>query len=182
MVTFRSPVWNPLIEFLDRLKDYPSFETMNDGKYKKRIQYVLNRALDRMRLDKTDFDLVSETFILLNERDIPQDLIDAMNENVNSLHYKCVTTADGEKIVKEASVIVGKRKRDETARAEADAAQAEFDKAEAARNEYLATHNRIMNEWENAKQKLDAIKATNTDLTDKPVTVEDVKESENKDE
>jgi hypothetical protein len=155
---------------------------MNDGKYMKRVKYVLDRALLRMRLDKTDFDLISETFILLNEKDIPKILVDCMNENADSLKYKCVTTTDGEKIIKEAELIVNKRERDNKAQEEMKAAQVEFDKAEAARNKYLEEHNKIMNEWEDAKNKRDAILATYKDLEETPGMVEDSKEEVKNDE
>lgn len=175
MVTFRSPIWDSLLEFLDRLKDYPSFETMNDGKYKKRIQFIIDRALERMRLDKTDFDLISQTFVFLNERDLPSDFVEYMNENKN-LGYKCATTRDGEKIIRECEAIVKQRRADEELKARRAEAQAKFAAAEAKKAAYEAEQNKIADDWETAKNELDEIENACKDLPEKPETVETVKE------
>ena len=174
MVTFKSPIWNPLIEFIDKLRDFPSFEAMNEGKYKKRLDYIYNRAMDRMRLDKTDFDLLSQTFIFLNEKDITAEEIEYMNENVN-LGYKCVTTADGRKIIKEAEVVVKKRKEENEFKEKYEEKRRAFEEAEARREKYLEEHNKINNDWETARIEFEMMEEAKKNFEDK-TEVEDSKE------
>ena len=157
MITYRSQIWDALIEFIDKLKDFPHFEAMENGKIKKRIEYLYDRATTRMRFDKSDFDLLSRTFIYLNEKDIDSTFSEFMKEN-EKLGYKCITTRDGEKIIKECEEVVTVRKRDDEVRTKLEAAEAKFKEAEAKREAYNAEHNRITDEFEAAKIELDMIK------------------------
>jgi len=157
MITYRSQIWDALIEFIDKLKDFPHFEAMENGKIKKRIEYLYDRATTRMRFDKSDFDLLSRTFIYLNEKDIDSTFSEFMKEN-EKLGYKCITTRDGEKIIKECEEVVIVRKRDNEVRTKLEAAEAKFREAEAKREAYNAEHNRITDEFEAAKMELDMIK------------------------
>lgn len=178
MITFKSPIWDALIEFIDKLRQYPAFEVMEAGRYKNRVEQIYNRAVDRMRLDKTDLDLISSTFVLLGDKNVGSDIVEYMNE-CSRLGYKCVTSADGEKIIREAEAVVKQRHRDEELKLTRDIKKKEYDEAKAKYDEYMATQENIISKYEKAKIELDEYENKCKDLAEKPVTAEDVKAEDN---
>ena len=153
IITFRNPLWDALIEFVDQLKNYEGFETMDNGRLKNRLTGIYDRAVERMRIDKSDMDLLAKTFIYLNEKAVDSDLIEYMNEN-KELGYQCTTTREGEKIIKECESIVKQRKYEEEVRKEYAEAKAKYDEAQAKRQAYLDEQNRIMGDFESSSEKL----------------------------
>jgi hypothetical protein len=172
MITFRNPLWDTFIEFIDKLRLYPSFETMDNGRYKNRLDMIWNRATDRMRLDKSDLDLISKTFIFLSEKNIDNDLIEYMNE-CSVLGYKCRTSAEGEKIIREAEAEVKQRKHDKLIRDLKDEKQREFEEAKAKYDEYMASQNNIIDNYEKKKSELE-------DFENKVKELDEQKEPEEK--
>ena len=179
MLTYRSELWNTLIGFLRELKDYSKFDGLDNGKIKNRMTLIYNRAIERMRLDKTDFDLLSDTFKYLNEKDVTSEMTEAMNE-CGALGYKCFTTADGEKIIKECIDTVNQRNRERELKEKLDNAEKAFREKEAAFNEYMGSQNKVTVEFEEARNELDQIKNIINELNskDKPKKKVEKPESE----
>jgi hypothetical protein len=177
MITFRNPLWDTMIDFLDKLKDYPNFEIMDGGRYKKRVEQIYNRALERMRLDKSDMDLLSKTFLFLNEKDITSEFTEYMDENVK-LGYKCLTTRDGEKIIREAEAVVVKRKQDNEFKKEFEKVEKEFLDAEAKRKAFFDEQTKLSEDYENKLRTFEEMKAAKNQIdsteTKKQETVEAV--------
>lgn len=172
MVTFRSPIWNSLIKFIESLIEFPGFAKYDDGRMTKRMQYLYDRALVRMRFEKSDFDLLTKSFLYLNEKDIDNDFAEYMNEN-EKLGYKCLTTEDGERIITEAEAEVKQRKKDTELQTKLDAAKKKFDDAEAKKNQYYAERDLILDEFEKAKMELDLIQS----VADEEIPVNEKKET-----
>lgn len=154
MITFRNPLWDTFIEFIDKLRNYPSFESMNNGRYKNRLDMIWNRATDRMRLDKSDLDLVSKTFIFLSEKDIDGDLVEFMNE-CQVLGYKCRSSAEGEKIIRECEAEVKQRRHDKLLKEMRDEKLKKFEEAKAKYDEYMASQNNIVDNYEKTKDEFE---------------------------
>lgn len=174
-------MWDTLIEMISKLRDYPKFEVMENGRYQKRLSDIYERATDRMRIDKSDFDLLAKTFIFLSDKDIGQDMIDYMNE-CKSLGYKCVTSAEGEKIILEAEAIVKQRKHDALIKQMRDEKQKEFEEKKKAYDEYMASQNNIVDGFEKARDELEEfeqkVKELNSTAESDTNEVEDVEAKE----
>lgn len=155
--TFRNPLWDSFLKFLDDFRKYPMFEDLDEGKHKNSLDQVYEKAINKMRLDNTDFTTIALKFVYLGEHDVSGDFIEYMNECEN-IGRKCYTTKDGEKIIKEAEIIVEKRKQDTEIKSKIAKAQAELDEAEEKRKAYFDEQNRITEEWEIKRQNLEVLK------------------------
>lgn len=171
--TYRNPLWNSFIKFLGDFKDYPPFEKIDNGKHKNSLEQVYERALNKMMLDNSDFTTIALKFVFLGEHDLDSDMIEYMAECGN-MGRKCYTTEDGEKIIKEAEIIVNKRRQDNEHKDKLEKAREKLAEAERKRQAFFDEQNRINSDWEDAKYDVEVLENAVPNYEPKQEVKEDI--------
>ena len=177
LITYRNPLWNSLIAFIDDLRNSKNLQVMESGKYSNSISQIYDKAVLKCRIDANDLSIISRALNFLGERDISPELVEYMNENT-SLGYRCVTTDDGEKIVREAEVIVKERNQANEIKRIYEEKKKKFEEAAARKEQYMEEQNSIIDECDNAREEFELMEEkikTLKNFTDE-TKVEDEKE------
>lgn len=157
MITFRNELWDDLVRFIGKFADVEKFKELNEGKFKKRLQDIYNRAVSRMRIDKTDITLIADTFKYLNEKDIPSDLVDQMNE-CEVLGLSCTSTKNGERIIKECAESLERKAKEKKLQEEMGEAERILKEREMEHENYVSQQTETEKKLEEAKAKLEKIR------------------------
>ena len=156
MIIFRNPLWDSFIEFLDKLREYPPFESIENGRYKNRLDGIYDRVTDNMRIDKSDLDLIAKTFIFLSDKNVDSDLIEYMKE-CKVLGHKCKSSAEGEKIILECEAAVKERREKQRFEDLLAEKRKKFEEDKAAYDEYMASQNNIVDSYEKSKMEYEQL-------------------------
>ena len=157
MITYRNPIWNKTIQFLEALRDWNYFTDNFNGKFSKRIASILDQALSNCYISGTSWKLITDTFQYVNEKDVSSHMMEVFDQ-AGRLNLKCRTTKNGKEIFEAAELSLRERKVKEAFDAELEKAQQELEKKIQAHEEYESEKARTKKEKEEAEKKLKELK------------------------
>lgn len=157
MITYRNPIWNKTIQFLEALRDWDYFKDNFNGKFSKRIADILDKALSNCYISGTSWKLIMDTFKYVSEKDVSGHMMEVFDQ-ASRLNVNCRTTKAGKEIFEAAELSLRERKVKEAFDAELEKAQLELEEKIQAHKEYESEKERTKKEKEEAEKNLKELK------------------------
>ncbi len=160
MITYRNPLWDTLIQFLKELKDYPAFQESSNGKFKKTIEDVYNRACKNARITDTDWKvlLLSRVLPYLKETDLEAEAFEVFKhiEETNFDKF-CFTSKEGYELFDSAKKDLAEIRSKKNKQAEYEKTYREYEAAKEAHEKFLTEQEKTRRELEEKEKRLELI-------------------------
>lgn len=153
MITYKSWIWDALLALLKRWKADRKLYKVYEGRFKKRLDSLYLKATTRLRLMNSDIELINNTFKIINEKDVSNEDIKAM-DLVGMKSIKCESAKEAEIAIEKAKKELYIKEREIKIEQDIQKAKDQLAKAKEAHKEYLDEQAKTKREQIEAEKRL----------------------------